>query len=1032
MATTIGRVDYLVDLDGKGLPRQARRLGDKAGNELGDSTMKELNEKLKGGIDSPAFVKSAKRLGIRSGIRMGEGFDEGMQRRLARVGQNLEVLNKPIERVTESLDRNNRVMSRTREILDRTTEGLRRTTIVTDGYDRVLKRTVVETDKHNNVLSQTVSSMEDLEKVTTKVRTIMDQHNNVISRVDDTVRKHEDGVTRTTDTLDAHGRVIKSVTREEDRFGGVIETVNKHVEKLDKVTENANVTLDRNGKVLERVVNRTERLADGVRKTTTTFDAFNRKLRETSVFTDHVGNTFTSLEDNTKDLESRGSRLRRTFRRLGDVIQGMLTPLRQFRESWRRAPHGMRQVLLWTGFIVAALPELAGLASAAASGITILAGAALSFGIGTGVAIAGLKNLNDDLADLPAEIRPAAKAFQSIGDALGRLQDRIESRVVADLAPQFNAISDLVDDLGPAFDVVADSVNSVIKQIVDMITSAEGTRKMKQLIKGAAPVFEDLAIAAANIVSALADILIKGQPSIEKFASWLRDISEDFNEWTSSVAGDKSLEEWFSNGERVLSALGDLIGKIGGMLSDLVTDDVIRDLEEFQETLGDLMVPLGEFVTAIGEFNLLENAAKLIQGVLEVINPLNEPLGEAGRLFNTLADILEEHVIPKLTEFTEEVAPKLTALFSELNDLLAILAPLIGPIVDLLVNALSPAITGIIDVLTGLLEFLNGVFTGDWGRAWEGIKTVFMGAVRSVLFLSDDIIAQLQESWSTGVNWISEQWKSGWNSIEKFFSGWVSDIKGYWTDLLSFFGIKTQTGMSRVHGTTQTGMSRTGSAIRQGGGRMKSGWTEAWNGMESSTSRGVTEVVNRSGRLPGQVQGRFSGLGGLLRGSGSSMIDGFWQGLRSTWSSMMSWVSGAMANLRGLWPFSPAKWGPFSGRGYVTHSGKALGEDFGKATQESIKKSIPNIERTLQSVSGAFSSVSMRSGSMQLPGARLSPNADTSIPTTPGPAADSSTTQGAPGAGITFAAGSIVVQGATDPRRVAYEVADLIAERIAS
>ena len=42
-------------------------------------------------------------------------------------------------------------------------------------------------------------------------------------------------------------------------------------------------------------------------------------------------------------------------------------------------------------------------------------------------------------------------------------------------------------------------------------------------------------------------------------------------------------------------------------------------------------------------------------------------------------------------------------------------------------------------------------------------------------------------------------------------------------------------------------------------------------------------------------------------------------------------VSGALSDIRGLFPFSPAKWGPFSGRGYTSYSGKALMGDFGKS-----------------------------------------------------------------------------------------------------
>ena len=66
----------------------------------------------------------------------------------------------------------------------------------------------------------------------------------------------------------------------------------------------------------------------------------------------------------------------------------------------------------------------------------------------------------------------------------------------------------------------------------------------------------------------------------------------------------------------------------------------------------------------------------------------------------------------------------------------------------------------------------------------------------------------------------------------------------------------------------------------------------------------------------------------------------------------MGWVKQGMDWLRGLWPFSPAKWGPFSGKGYVTHSGKAIIRDFA----DSLKKEQPYLLDSAQNIMGDFQS----------------------------------------------------------------------------
>ena len=44
-----------------------------------------------------------------------------------------------------------------------------------------------------------------------------------------------------------------------------------------------------------------------------------------------------------------------------------------------------------------------------------------------------------------------------------------------------------------------------------------------------------------------------------------------------------------------------------------------------------------------------------------------------------------------------------------------------GPVVEGIINGISIAI----DAVKGIIEFLTGVFTGDWERAWDGIKQYF-------------------------------------------------------------------------------------------------------------------------------------------------------------------------------------------------------------------------------------------------------------------------------------------------------------------
>ena len=44
-----------------------------------------------------------------------------------------------------------------------------------------------------------------------------------------------------------------------------------------------------------------------------------------------------------------------------------------------------------------------------------------------------------------------------------------------------------------------------------------------------------------------------------------------------------------------------------------------------------------------------------------------------------------------------------------------------------MVDDIAGYVGGCIDVLKGIIEFITAVFSGDWEKAWNGIKDIFKG-----------------------------------------------------------------------------------------------------------------------------------------------------------------------------------------------------------------------------------------------------------------------------------------------------------------
>lgn len=91
---------------------------------------------------------------------------------------------------------------------------------------------------------------------------------------------------------------------------------------------------------------------------------------------------------------------------------------------------------------------------------------------------------------------------------------------------------------------------------------------------------------------------------------------------------------------------------------------------------------------------------------------------------------------------------------------------------------------------------------------------------------------------------------------------------------------------------------------------------------------GANQAVAVVSALPGRIRGALGNLSGMLVPSGRALIGGFAAGIRSGFSQAIAAAQSGMAQLRAYFPFSPAKKGPFSGRGYTTYSGAALIDGF--------------------------------------------------------------------------------------------------------
>ena len=77
---------------------------------------------------------------------------------------------------------------------------------------------------------------------------------------------------------------------------------------------------------------------------------------------------------------------------------------------------------------------------------------------------------------------------------------------------------------------------------------------------------------------------------------------------------------------------------------------------------------------------------------------------------------------------------------------------------------------GVKKVLKGLVDFISGVFTGDWKKAWDGVKEIFAGVWNGIVSLLEGAANLIVR----GVNWLISQL----NKISFSIPDWVPAVGG--------------------------------------------------------------------------------------------------------------------------------------------------------------------------------------------------------------------------------------------------------------
>lgn len=477
-------------------------------------------------------------------------------------------------------------------------------------------------------------------------------------------------------------------------------------------------------------------------------------------------------------------------------------------------------------------------------------------------------------------------------------------------------------------------------------------------------------------------IFIALKPVIEQVTKALKPLAEAFGTWftgkTEALANaleklrgnleNIKMPTAFSNIGQTLAGLTPLIGAMAGALGPLLTNlpiigqlftgltgpvglviglvtsmvttsaplrqalagafqTIAKSAASLGPVFSSLMAVVGSFAGGLGDA-----IAPLISGVGQVVGELVGTLAPAAERFMPLLSKSVTVLMQAISELVAQALPPVIAAIEELFPVVEEIIRAVLPVVISLIKELVPVIAGLAPVIGLVLSLLPHVI--------KFIADILIPVIQAIVPTLQGVIAMVGAYIRIGVEYV----KGLVNMVKAVISG---DWNGAWQAAINTVGrILPLIGQFVAgFGKTLLGLVKgLAVALLANWGltwdRVKSMVSTAWNYAVSAISAGVSRAIRLVSSLPGRIMSALSGLGYMLYRSGAAMIDGFSSGIRSAFSRAISAVANGISAIRAYFPFSPAKTGPFSGRGWVLYSGLAIGD----AMAEGLSRSTANAQ----------------------------------------------------------------------------------------
>lgn len=356
-----------------------------------------------------------------------------------------------------------------------------------------------------------------------------------------------------------------------------------------------------------------------------------------------------------------------------------------------------------------------------------------------------------------------------------------------------------LDGLSSKTDKIAEKMKQVFMNVGDVIKSIWNSKPVQAYVDTCITYWKFLYDGVSTLGSSLVENLTMTWGNIEgNLSTVLTNMSTLWTTfWTDVQAG---IETW---GQPIIEGVTGVFNSIWKDAIDPVVTIISKVWADFSKTLVDLWNEHGKpLIDNVGEFatNIIGLFQSIWDNVLEpIITPFLETLSwlwdeHLSKMVTAIGEFVGSVVNGALEIYNKFIDPILKWLLEKLAPAWAFLSSTVIGIVGTIVGVISDLITGIMKVLTGIIDFIVGVFTGNWSKAWDGIKSIFsgiwdalVGIVKGVI----NIVIDVLNGFVSGINkigfdvpdWVpvigGKRWGFNIPKIPKLAQGGIVDKPTY-------------------------------------------------------------------------------------------------------------------------------------------------------------------------------------------------------------------------------------------------------------